>query len=304
MPASNASARIWAILARQSDVAVVLRRGPSKQVLLIRWHRGTDAFFPGQWFKGRIYPLRCDLSPSGERFLYFAADYKSPYYSWTAISRPPYLTALALWPKGDCWGGGGQFATERKIILNHRPAEMALADQFRLPKPLRLEPFGARSGWGEDSPLHEATLERDGWVLADAGKAVEHSFTGPMWYTFDPPQTWSKPRPGSKECSLRFMLTGYHRRGGPNRVTEAAVVTGGHSVALGEVDWADWDTNGDLLYSRDGCLYRQRIERSKLSEPRCLLDTRTYKFRPLEPSAEAVTWSESLELPASVSAGA
>lgn len=24
---------------------------------------------------------------------------------------------------------------------------------------------GARSGWGEDSPLHEATLERDGWEL-------------------------------------------------------------------------------------------------------------------------------------------
>ena len=295
MPANEASTRLWVILARESDVAVVIRRGPSRQVLLIRWHRKTDAFVPGQWFKGRIYPLRCDLSPSGERFLYFAADFVKPYYSWTAVSRPPYLTALALWPKGDCWGGGGQFATERKIILNHRPAEMKLAEQFHLPKPLRVEPFGSRPGWGEDSPLHEATLERDGWVLVDAGKAIEHKFSDPIWYTFDPPQTWSKQHPKSDKYSLRFMITGYFRRGGTSRVTEAAVVCGKHTVEMGELDWADWDTNGDLLYAKDGCLYRQRIAAGKFGEARCLLDARTYKFRPLAPSAQALTWSLPLD---------
>lgn len=134
------STRLWAILARESDVAVVLRRGPSKQVLLIRWHRKDDSFFYGQWFKGRVYELRCDLSPSGERFLYFAASYKEPHYSWTAISRPPFFTALALWPKGNCWGGGGQFVTERKIALNHRLEEMKLAEDFHLPKSVRVEP--------------------------------------------------------------------------------------------------------------------------------------------------------------------
>ena len=36
MPARTTATRLWAILARESAVAVILRRGPSKQVLLIR----------------------------------------------------------------------------------------------------------------------------------------------------------------------------------------------------------------------------------------------------------------------------
>ncbi|SUS05885.1 conserved hypothetical protein [uncultured Defluviicoccus sp.] len=293
---ADASTRIWVILARDSDVAVVLRRGPSKQVLLIRWHRRTDTFYPGQWFKGSLYPLRCDLSPSGERFLYFAADFQQPYYSWTAVSRPPYLTALALWPKGDCWGGGGQFAREDRIVLNHRPAEMALADPFRLPSSVTVVPFGARSGWGEDSPLHDSTLERDAWVLADPGKATSHKRKAPIGYSFDPPRTWSKPNPCFGTLSLRFMLTGYFRRGGPKRVTEAALVTGGESTGLGEVDWADWDTHGDLLFARDGCVYRQRVEPNRLGDAVCILDARTHRFRSLEPRAEALTWDDPLDL--------
>src|SRR5262249_17885427 len=36
-------------------------------------------------------------------------------YAWTAISRPPFLTALALWPKGDCWHGAGCLRTEESF---------------------------------------------------------------------------------------------------------------------------------------------------------------------------------------------
>src|SRR5690242_10890371 len=111
--------RLYCILAREAPLAVVFRRGPSKQVLLVLWHTDTDQFYEGQWFKGRIYERRCDLSPNGTRLIYFAADYKEPYFSWSAVSKPPFLTALALWPKGDGWGGGGLFEKENKILLNH-----------------------------------------------------------------------------------------------------------------------------------------------------------------------------------------
>jgi len=30
-------------------------------------------------------------------------------YCWTAISKPPWLTALARWPQEDTWSGGAQF---------------------------------------------------------------------------------------------------------------------------------------------------------------------------------------------------
>ena len=116
-------ARLWVLLARREPAGVIFRRGPTKQVLLIKWNfRRKDSFEFGQWFKGRIYERRCDLSPGGDLLIYFAAKQKPPMYSWTAISKPPWFTALALWPKGDCWNGGGWFVDDRKIRLNHREA--------------------------------------------------------------------------------------------------------------------------------------------------------------------------------------
>lgn len=68
-------ARIHVILARESDNAVVFRRGPSNKVAVIGWNRNDDTFSVGQWFYGRIYEYRCDVSPDGRHILYFAAKY-------------------------------------------------------------------------------------------------------------------------------------------------------------------------------------------------------------------------------------
>src|SRR6185369_7215779 len=142
------STRIFAILARAAPVGVILRRGPSKQVLLLKWQLGSDTLEAGQWFKGRIYERRCDLSPSGALFLYFAAKHRPPFGTWTAISKPPTLTALALWPKGNAWGGGGVLESELAIALNHRPGEDELAPGFQLRRRMRVTPFGADPGLG------------------------------------------------------------------------------------------------------------------------------------------------------------
>ena len=68
-------ARLHAILARRGANAVVFRRGPSDKVAVVGWDRSNDTFTLGQWLRGRIYPLRCDLSPSGKHLIYFAAKY-------------------------------------------------------------------------------------------------------------------------------------------------------------------------------------------------------------------------------------
>jgi hypothetical protein len=114
-------ARLFVILAREAPIGVILRRGPSKWVELILWHTDTDYFEHGQWFKGRIYERACHLSPDGTKFLYFGSKYhlqkwdastqqydRTIMHEWTAISRPPYYTALALWPnvnENEAWGG-------------------------------------------------------------------------------------------------------------------------------------------------------------------------------------------------------
>ncbi len=105
-----ATARIHVLLASQVPLGLVIRRGPSKQVATILWDRERDHFELGQWLKGRIYERRSDLSPDGRYLIYFAMNGKwntESQGAWTAISRAPYLKALAFFPKGDCWNGGG-----------------------------------------------------------------------------------------------------------------------------------------------------------------------------------------------------
>lgn len=70
---TSPAARLHAILARRGSNAVVFRRGPSNKVAVVGWNRSNDTFTLGQWLHGRIYPLRCDLSPKGEYLIYFAA---------------------------------------------------------------------------------------------------------------------------------------------------------------------------------------------------------------------------------------
>jgi len=115
--------RLSLVFARDAPIVVVLRRGPSKMVEVVKWHTDTDQFEHGQWFHGRIYAERCGLSPSGSLFVYFAMKYgcvdtENGYQqTFTAVSRPPYLTALAMWPQGDTWGGGGRFIDDQTLRL-------------------------------------------------------------------------------------------------------------------------------------------------------------------------------------------
>jgi hypothetical protein len=114
--------RLFVIPARDAPVAAVLRRGPSSWYQVLRWDTSSDEVSDGAWFRGRIYEDKCDLSPDGELFVYFCHGGRSrPVYtdSWTAVSRLPWLSALALWPSGTTYGGGGRFADDRTLILRN-----------------------------------------------------------------------------------------------------------------------------------------------------------------------------------------
>ena len=102
---------------------MVLRRGPAHWVEVVKWNTAEDTFEHGQWMHGKIYAERCGLSPNGELFVYFAmkrgkVNESDGYsYTFTAVSRPPYLTALAMWPAGSTWGGGGRFIDNKTLRL-------------------------------------------------------------------------------------------------------------------------------------------------------------------------------------------
>jgi len=106
------------------------------------------------------------LSPDGSKLVYFAQKINrrtlsdSEYtYAWTAVSRPPYFTALALWPKGDCWNGGGLFETNSRLWLNHHGGSRPHPEH----RPRGLEVRGgklfvAEPGAGGDWPERELAV--------------------------------------------------------------------------------------------------------------------------------------------------
>jgi hypothetical protein len=110
---STPSCRLFVLKAAIAPTAVILRRGPSRWYHLIRWDLRRDAFEHGAWFHGRIYEDRCDVSPDGNLFVYAAfkrirvAD--DWVYSYTAMSRPPWLFALELRPAPSVYEVGGRF---------------------------------------------------------------------------------------------------------------------------------------------------------------------------------------------------
>lgn len=108
-------------MARERPVAVIVRRGPSDWYHLVLWDTARDRFERGAWLRGRIYEDRCDLSPDGELFLAFVHQGRksesAATHAWSAVSRPPWLHALALWPQGTTYGGGGRFTGTRSLTL-------------------------------------------------------------------------------------------------------------------------------------------------------------------------------------------
>lgn len=113
------SVRLHLFFARGCEKAVILRQGPARQFRMILWDRRDDSFQDGQWTRNKVYVERCAISPDARHFLYFMLDGRwgaRAEGAYTALSRPPYWTALALFPEGSTWGGGGVFLDDRQFV--------------------------------------------------------------------------------------------------------------------------------------------------------------------------------------------
>lgn len=287
MPTVAPPPRLGLIQARAAPVAVLFRRGPSRRVELVRWDTRADTFQRGHWFHGRIYHRRSDLSPDGTLLVYFAARHTvrgDPSYtgSWTAVSRPPWLTALALWPKGDAWWGGGVFADPRTLLLNHRPHEAEPHPRHR-PRGLRVVPDpDAR---GEDDPLYSRRLERDGWRLH---QALEGGFATLRqgWVTTAPEIRSRGHRAHGLRLRMERWIAGWRRFD----VFTVVAPDGEALLPLGEVDWADWDHAGRLIVLRGGAVHAAPVEGARVGDLRPLIDLSADVPEPRAPPAWATSW--------------
>src|SRR6478672_9523285 len=159
-------ARLHVLLASEKPVGVVLRRGPSNAVCSLLWDRRTDEFQLGQWVRARIYERRCDISPDGRHLIYFARNgrwHSETKGTWTAISRVPWLKAVVLYGKGDCWQGGGLFTSNTRYWLNG--CHFVMTDHRALRPDTKFRPAGH---YGAECPgVYYIRLQRCGWELKE-----------------------------------------------------------------------------------------------------------------------------------------
>jgi len=270
--------RCWmfVLLARQANVGVILRRGPTKWFHVTLWDTQKDAFEGGQWFRGRIYPERCDVSPNGKLFLYFAGKFRQRdvgrgyHRTWTAVSRPPYLTALALWPIGDTWGGGGVFLDDRTVLIStSAPSLGARNHPDHPPGPLRvLEYCGLKKG---DPRRDVAPCWQSNWQLCsnawrktcgDLTLEREASFAG----------AYESPYPSRR----RSLYTLYRPDEEP--------------VALFEAHWADWDQQGRLVATVGGRVLTGELKKNNKLVWRQLAAMNEEQLTRMEASSWAQRW--------------
>lgn len=241
------------ILARRAPFGVIFRRGPASWVQLIGWHTDRDTFEHGQWFRGKVEAGRSDLSPSGKKLVYFAVSYKTRSMdrgytgTWTAVNRPPYFTALALWPLGDTWFGGGLFDDETLLRLNHTDGKL----QCHPDHPVTgLHVTADPMNFWDRTPLSER-MARDGSILRSKVKTI----VGGRKIAGMHPQQWEKPDSKARRSLFLHDLNEglIHRR--PFHYSVVSGKAGSELVAF-EAEWSDWDQAGKLAYASGGKLFR------------------------------------------------
>jgi hypothetical protein len=264
------SARIHVLFAPKAKVGVVIRRGPSKTVCTMLWDRRTDEFTLGQWLRGRIYERRCDLSPDGKHFMYFAMNgiWESAVGgSWTAISLVPYLKAVTLYPKGDCWYGGGLFLDNRTYWLNgasgHRqPTKLGKlkADPLYTPTP---------SYGGECLGVYYHRLQRDGWRYVEHVDVDDDS----AFDLFEKELWWGWTLRKFAHASLKHGIgQGVYHDG--HELSRDAT---SEQFKFHKWEWADYDGHR-ILWATEGKIFAADLRKNGLGDARELYDFNNMRF--------------------------
>jgi hypothetical protein len=240
--------RLYVLVATHAPVALILRRGPSTWWHLIKWDLERLTLEPGAWLKGTLYPRRSDISPDGQLFGYFALrSSPPPWDTYFAVSKVPWLTALAAWHTHGTWTGGCQF---------YRDGRLAIAGAMDIQPFYGHYPKAAVGGMDTDWVHHNLQNEyKRGWqAMPDDPHDLRQMY---LPDTATPAFLMRRYQPGRQSGVLILAHAGvdFSRPG-----IEGVQVhylreerDSGKITPLPETAWADWDQQGRLLMAtRDG----------------------------------------------------
>ena len=270
--------RVFCIPATAAPVVAVLRRGPSDWFHVGRWTLDPPSFEPGAWFRGQLYPQKCDLSPDGRWLLYSALDGGATWAAGTiyeAVSRLPWLHALAAWNAGTTYTRGLRFVARGEGVDVGAPdvGDAAPLLQRWAVAPNRAEQFAVerRRGWAE-SEDSEPRRPSDAWDERRSARM-------------------EKDRPGGG-WTLRVEGSYAAFRDAP-RLREPAVYSlwsGADVEVLEGVQWADWDATGRLLLATVDARLEIHDDPGARGAPSFAHDLSPYRPSPEPPPAWAKAW--------------
>lgn len=277
--------RIFGIVATEAPIAVLFRRGPSKLTQMLTWNLNTDEIVPGQWIQGKVFTRRCDLSRDGKLLVTAISNYSASRNEqaalqygiesyetsfWTAVSRPPYFSALALWFFGPSYNGGGSWLDERVLGLNNQPYPYHEAKS--MPRPYRY--MNLDLGPGEDRNIWSLLQEKRGWYPLKQGILNKKA------YVDDP---MLKRIPGG---FIRHSLWG--EREIWELLDEQQVVLHSYDKQPPGCAWVDVDHRGRLLIADRGHLLVW--EGFPAGQPRIIADLNGNTFEEVAPPEWALRW--------------
>ena len=246
--------KIRGFVATAKNVILLLYRKSSKVtfLFLLDYQNGKDRLEAGSRFYGRIYPERCDISPDGSWFIYFAMgksqkQYAKKLYCWTGICKPPNIKANLLFAHGDTWGGGGRFVDEKTIYISP-----GLHPEFNINHKMNFEQYQI---------TFEGKFRDGGWAPGEGWELMENQILQEYGEKYPFPKLWSKSN--GKMTLLRSLnhpvITKGKHLNSPGIYDifsyELLDEKTGQRYSLNDYEkicvWADYDNLGRLIVARE-----------------------------------------------------
>ena len=296
----RAPARVFGILAKEANTVVLLRRGPSRHTLMLTWDLKTDKITPGQWLKGRVHELNCDVSPDGKYLVALCSNYSEAHrkrhpdqeipWTWTVICRPPYFTALTLWTGPLIHELAGGVWTSNHHLRMAASSELA-APEKPIPGWLTVVPW--IGWWVAEVPLYEKIMANKGWQV------ISKQMERPLAMTWKSQTKWCRKRGRTPIIRCDGVILRVWKRGTICRVDEGCRLRWELWDRKGRVVrtwisenpasfWMEVDKAGRVVFAENGCLYRWTSFPD--GEPTLVADLNNYTFTEVPPPSSATRW--------------
>lgn len=258
-PAVRNAPRVFGIPAAEAPIVAVIRRGPSDWSHIGLWRTAEGVYEPGAWLRGTIYPQKCDLSPDGRWFVYSAMKHPADWPGgeiYEAVSRLPWLRALAAWNAGTTYTRGMHFVEERgsEDVGDPDVGDPDVGDA----RPLR-----RRYGLRLTRASQFAVEHRRGWAESDSTPPRQ---AGGPWDERRRVEM-VKPQPGGRTTLHVEGLYAGFRSGGPKSGSYVYwTESDGEIAVLDGVQWADWDSDGGLLTANGNGMLQRRTAGGEVTD--------------------------------------